>query len=431
MRGVEAVVRYKIPRATMDRPVSNTVRSHFPAPRGSMSVRALAVIAILALLYVGHAAFIPIALAGLLALILTGPVEALHRIGVPRSVAALVVVLILAALVGASINLLWTPAQNWWAAAPQTLRAIERKARPISQFMSRVEVLTDRADQLADPGNSPPAHAAEHAGGTAAAQIVVVPGNEAAAAQPARSPIAMVIFDQTRTVVMSLLTVTMVMLFLLSGGPPMLARMSGALASDLQSTHTLRVINAVRTELSRYFGGLAIINLGLGGATAGVMALLNMPNPLLWGAVACVLNFIPYVGSATTLLLLLIVAFVTFSGLGHVALVGACYLALATVEGQVVQPLVIGRRLELNPMIVFLALWFGGWFWGIAGIVMAVPALVSLKVVAAHSLRGKPLTEFLGPNGVALVPIDVVADPLDPVDPVGPPQAPVRRRETA
>jgi predicted PurR-regulated permease PerM len=397
----------------MDRPVpSSTVRPHVPAPRGSLAVQALAVIAILALLYVGHAAFIPIAIAALLALILTGPVEALHRIGVPRSVAAFVVVLILAALVGASINLLWAPAQNWWAAAPQTLRAIERKARPISQFMTRVEALTNRADQLADPGNAPPAaHAPEQ---------MVVPANEAAA-QPGRSPIAIIIFDQTRTVVMSSLTVLMVMLFLLSGGPPMLARMSSALASDLKSNHTLRVITAVRTELSRYYGGLAMINIGLGAATAGAMALLNMPNPLLWGAVAGALNFIPYVGSATTLLLLLIVAFVTFSGLGHVALVGASYLALATIEGQLVQPLMIGRRLELNPMIVFLALWFGGWFWGVAGVVMAVPALVSLKVVAAHSLRGAPLTEFLGPNGLPLVPVDATE----------PPQKPVPRRETA
>jgi predicted PurR-regulated permease PerM len=384
-----------------------------------MSLRALAAIAVLGLLYLGHAAFIPVALAGLLALILTGPVEALHRIGIPRSVSAFVVVLLLAAVAAVSINLLWTPAQNWWAAAPQTLRAIERKTRPISQFMSRVEVLTNRADQLADPGNAP---GAAHAAPQAAA-----PTNEPAAAPPARSPIAIVIFDQTRTVVISSLTVLMVMLFLLSGGPPMLARMSGALASDLKSTHTLRVINAVRTELSRYYGGLAMINIGLGAATAGVMALLNMPNPLLWGAVAGVLNFIPYVGSATMLLLLLIVAFVTFSGLGHVALVGASYLALATIEGQIVQPLVIGRRLDLNPMIVFLALWFAGWFWGVAGIVMAVPALVSLKVVAAHSLRGRPMTEFLGPNGQPLVPLDMA----DPVDPVEPPRKPAPRRESA
>jgi predicted PurR-regulated permease PerM len=130
-----------------------------------------------------------------------------------------------------------------------------------------------------------------------------------------------------------------------------------------------------------------------------------MPNPLLWGAVAGVLNFIPYVGSLTTLVLLTVVAFVTFSSAGHAALVTASYLVIATIEGQLVQPLVVGRRLDLNPIMVFLALWFAGWFWGVAGIVMAVPALVSLKVVAANSAHGAPLMEFLSPNKLMLKPL--------------------------
>jgi predicted PurR-regulated permease PerM len=116
------------------------------------------------------------------------------------------------------------------------------------------------------------------------------------------------------------------------------------------------------------------------------------------GAIAAILNFIPYVGSATTLVLLIIVAFVSFDGVGRVIGVGASYLALTTIEVQLVQPLVVGRRLELNPMIVFLALWFGGWLWGIAGIVIAVLSLVALKVIAQHSSNGQPLIEFLSPN---------------------------------
>lgn len=103
-------------------------------------------------------------------------------------------------------------------------------------------------------------------------------------------------------------------------------------------------------------------------------------------------------GSATTFLVLTIVAFVSFDGIGHVLAVAGTYLGLATIEGQVVQPLFVGQRLELNPIIVFLALWFGGWFWGIAGIVLAIPTLVALKVVAEHSRHGGPLIEFLSPS---------------------------------
>jgi len=371
-----------------DRPALSPSRPYVPTLRGSLSLRVLAALAVGTLLYLAHAAFVPVALAALLALILMGPVEALHRLGLPRGVGAFAVLVLLATLIGGAVNLLWTPAQSWWEAAPNTLKLIERKVRPVSQFVTRVEALTNRADQLA--GAAAPA--------TAGPPVVLeVPGN-AVLGSGGRAPIAIVLFDQTRTVVIGVVTVVMLLLFLLAGGPPMLARMSAALSSDLQSTHTLRVITAVRTELSRFYGGLALINLGLGLATAGVMSLLGMPNPLLWGACAGVLNFIPYVGSATTLVLLSVVAFVTFPNLGRVALVAASYLGLATLEGQLVQPLVIGRRLELNPMIVFLALWFGGWFWGVAGVVMAIPALVAFKVVAANSARGSPMAEFLSPN---------------------------------
>jgi predicted PurR-regulated permease PerM len=113
---------------------------------------------------------------------------------------------------------------------------------------------------------------------------------------------------------------------------------------------------------------------------------------------ATVLNFIPYVGSALTLLVLSVVAVVSFDSFGQIAAVIASYLALATIEGQVVQPLFVGHRLELNPLLVFLAVWFGGWLWGIAGIAIAVPLLIALKVAAEHSQRGRPLVEFLGPG---------------------------------
>jgi predicted PurR-regulated permease PerM len=89
---------------------------------------------------------------------------------------------------------------------------------------------------------------------------------------------------------------------------------------------------------------------------------------------------------------------VSFDDIGNVLLVAGSYLGLATIEGQVVQPLLVGQRLALNPIIVFLALWFGGWLWGIAGIVVAVPLLVTLKVVAEHSARGQPMVEFLSPG---------------------------------
>jgi predicted PurR-regulated permease PerM len=98
------------------------------------------------------------------------------------------------------------------------------------------------------------------------------------------------------------------------------------------------------------------------------------------------------------LIVLTIVAIISFDGLGHVLAVAGSYLALATIEGQFVQPLLVGRRLQLNPMLVFLALWFGGFFWGIAGIILATPTLVALKVIAENASGGQPVLDFLSPH---------------------------------
>jgi predicted PurR-regulated permease PerM len=141
-----------------------------------------------------------------------------------------------------------------------------------------------------------------------------------------------------------------------------------------------------------------MINVGLGCATAGAMMLCGMPTPYLWGALAAILNFIPYAGPTTTLIVLTLVAFVTFDGIGHVLAVAGSYFGLALLEGQIVQPLFVGRRLQVNPLLIFLALWFGGLYWGIAGVILATPALVALKVVAENAMSGKSVMEFLGPN---------------------------------
>jgi predicted PurR-regulated permease PerM len=363
--------------------------------RSSMAIRLLAGVAIGAVLYFAHAVFIPIALAVLFSLLLTLPVEALHRRGLPRSASAIVVFAVLTGLIGGTVNLLWAPAQSWWALAPKTLMMIEKRSRPVAQLMNRIEMLSSRAEQIG------------------VAQLPAASLAGAVIQSEVREPMphedmAVEILDQTRDALVGIVTVTILVLFLLAGGPPMLARMSAALAIDLQSTQTLRVIDAVRIEVSRYYASVALINLGLGLSTALTMMFLGMPNPFLWGTVAALLNFLPYAGSATTLVLLTVVAFVTFNSIGHVAAVAVSYLALATIEGQVVQPLVVGRRLELNPIMVFLALWFGAWFWGVAGIVLAVPTLLSLKVVAQHSRLGGPLTEFLSPQQTTLAPIAAV-----------------------
>jgi predicted PurR-regulated permease PerM len=330
-----------------------------------------------ALIYFARGAFIPVALAVLFALLLSSPVEALHRKALPRSVSALLILAIFLGLVGGTVNLLWEPAQKWLAAAPHTSLTIQRKLGPVARVMHRIDVVTNSAGHLTDAGAS---------AAPAAAKAAAAPGDSDG------------LLAETRAALVAALTVIILTLFLLAAGPPVLARMSAAFASDAHTSHMLRVIEAVRSEVGRYYATIALINVVLGAATFGAMMALGMPNPLLWGVLAGVLNFIPYIGSATTLLVLAVVALVSFDGIERVLAVTGTYLALATIEGQIVQPLFVGQRLKLSPIIVFLALWFGGWFWGVAGVVLAVPSLVALKVAAEHSEHGAPLVAFLSPG---------------------------------
>src|SRR6202051_5237019 len=129
-----------------------------PSPRSSVAIRLLVALAIGALLYFAHAVFVPIALAVLLSLLLTAPVEALHRRGLPRSVSALMVLIVLSSFIGGSVNLLWAPAQSWWASAPQTLKTIENRSRPVARLINQIETLSSRAGAIGvtQPSNASP-----------------------------------------------------------------------------------------------------------------------------------------------------------------------------------------------------------------------------------------------------------------------------------
>jgi predicted PurR-regulated permease PerM len=331
------------------------------------------------LLYFAHVAFVPVALALLISLVLSGPVEALHARRVPRALGAAIIVVTILGLMALIVNFSSEPAQKWFAAAPHTVRLIERKVRPFEQIMARIGELRASAGNI---GSAPqPAQ----------------PGAEPAPPPPQENPPASLL-DDARSVALSCVTVIILTLFLLAGGPPMLARMTAAFASDLKSAHILAVIEKVRAEVGRFYVTTALINVGVGVATAFAMMCCGMPNPILWGIMAAIFNFIPYAGATASLIVLTVVAIISFNGLGHAFAVAGSFLAIATIEGQFVQPLLVGRRLQLNPLLVFLALWFGGLFWGIAGIILATPTLVAIKVIASGVVGCEPLLEFLSPH---------------------------------
>jgi predicted PurR-regulated permease PerM len=146
----------------------------------------------------------------------------------------------------------------------------------------------------------------------------------------------------------------------------------------------IRISNDIEEILASYVAVVTVINFGLG-VTVGVGAwLFGFPNPIIFGVLAMVLNYIPYIGAACVTLILFAVGLVTFPSLGYALVPPAAFVAVATIEGQFITPAVLGHRLTLNPLVVLLALAFWAWLWGPIGAFLAVPLTVMGMVVLQH-----------------------------------------------
>lgn len=349
-----------------------------PTPLADTTLRKaiilLSFLAVGAVLYFAQDVFIPVAVALFLALLLTPAVDRLQRWHLSRGIAVIVVMLVVFAAAAAAVNAVWTPASEWLSRAPQTMREIDPRLKPLRDMFQRVDDVAERAGRLTQ------------------SQAVVVARPAIITPAPERSSA----FELTRSLIESLTVVPLTLFFLL-GGPPLLARMGASLAGNEASARTLRLTEAIRHEVGRYFGTIALINLGLGIATALALWALGMPNAILWGVLAGVLNFVPYLGPIAASLIFACVALVTFDNLGHALAVPGAFIALHLIEGQLVQPLTVGRRLEVNALVLLLGVWFGYGFWGIPGILLATPALVALKVAAQNQPGWQVVQDFLAP----------------------------------
>ena len=351
-----------------------------PTPLADTTLRKaiilLAFLAVGVVLYVAQDVLIPVAVSLFLALLLTPAVDGLQRLKIRRGLAVTIVMLVVFATAAAAINAIWTPATEWLARAPQTMRQIDPRLRPLREMFERFDAVAERAGRLTQ-------------------------GDAAVAGKPAIvTPVAgeSTAFAFTKSFIEGLTIIPFTLFFLL-GGPPLLARMGASLAGNEASARTLRLTEAIRFEVGRYFGTITLINVGLGIATALAMMALGMPNALLWGVMTAVFNFVPYLGPIAAGVILACAGLITFPNLGQALAVPGVFIVLHLIEGQLVQPLTVGRRLEVNALVILLGVWVGYGFWGMAGILLATPVLVALKVAARYQPGWHVVGDFLAPIG--------------------------------
>jgi predicted PurR-regulated permease PerM len=332
----------------------------------------IAVLAVLASLHVARGLLIPIALSFFFAALLSPLVNRLRRWRVPRVVGAGLVLLVMVGTVAGLIDSTVDPAREWLNRAPGVLREIERKIRPLQKVAVQLDAVAAHAERVAD-------------------------GSDASQASVAAPPRRQMLLLQTPAMAVTVAGTFFLTFFLLAWGPPLLAKIAGGV-NDPRADRALRIVETAQQEIAQYLGTIAIINVCLGLATFGITMAFGLPTPMLWGVLAATLNFIPYAGSAVTLAVITIVALLTQDGVGPAVGVALSYLALATVEGQLVQPLAVGRRLSLNPLLVFLALWVWGWLWGVAGMLLATPMLLALKALSCQVGGMERVARILSPS---------------------------------
>jgi len=189
---------------------------------------------------------------------------------------------------------------------------------------------------------------------------------------------------------------TLVLLFfLLASGDLFYAKIVEAMPTLRDKRRALRIAHDVERKLSRYLFTITLINVGLGVAIGLAMWALGMPNPLLFAVLGCFLNYVPYVGALFGVGVAFVVGMIALDGAGSALVAAGVYLALTSIEGQLVTPWFVGRSLKLNTVVVFVSVTLWAWLWSVVGMLVATPLLVVIKTLCEHIPALQPLGRFL------------------------------------
>ena len=340
-----------------------------------VSVASIGLFALAALysIYFARDFVLPVTAAVLLKLVLSPAVRELKKWGVPEGIGAGVMVLFALTFGFGVVYQLSGPAKQWVERAPSVLEVTENKLRDVKNSMANISRAAEQVEKIASV-NGQPAPTPVALSGESLGSLVV---------QSTRSFLAMAVG-------------TIVLLYLLlASGDLFVRRAITALRHRHDKARAYHLSRKLEETLSRYLLTISAINLGLGGVVAFAMYLLEMPNPVLWGAMVALFNFVPYLGALTSLTILTLAALVTFDDLGRVLMVAVSFFSLNLLEAYVVTPMLLGYRMRMNPVAIFISIMFFGWAWGVYGILVAVPLLVTFKLVCDHVESLTPVGQFL------------------------------------
>ena len=343
----------------------------------AFGVTGLLVLAFFYTLAVAQAFFMPIVIAVMMNLLLSPVVRFLRRFHIPAPLGATIVIFFLVGGTAFGLYKLYSPATEWMEKAPYHMREAEYKLRGLKESIEKIGGATSELSE----------GLGEMAGGDA---------EEVQKVEINQTSFSDTLLGQTQQVVVGTLILVFLLYFLLASSDSFLRTLVRVLPDLNQKRRAVKIVRRTESELSLYFLARLLINAGLGVAVGFAFYLLGMPNSFLWGVVVAILNYIPYLGGLIGLLITGLVAIVSYNSVGEAIVPPLVYLVLNTIEAHLVTPLVMGRHLKLNAVAVFVGLIFWSWIWGIAGAILAIPILVSLKAICDNIPTLSSIGAFLG-----------------------------------
>jgi predicted PurR-regulated permease PerM len=340
----------------------------------SVALTGLFVLAVFYTMYFMRAMLLPLVLALLLSYLLVPVVRVLDKIRIRPLFGAAIVLLALIGGIGYGVSRLSEPAAGWIDKAPYSLQQLKKKLLPLKKPMEQVAQASGEIDKLTEPD-----------GPQAKPQTVVVK----------RSPIAEMFFIQGPEFVASTVVMLILLYFLMAYDGVFLTKIIRITPRLGDKKRSVSIVREIETQISRYLLTITAINIGLGIAVGTTVHFLGLRNPIMWGVMVAVLNFVPYLGALTGIICMTLGAVMSFDSLGYALVFPASYMLIAVLEGNFITPMVVGKSLTLNPVIILIALAFWGWMWGISGMILAVPILATFKIFCDHIEPMAPIAEFM------------------------------------
>ena len=339
--------------------VADNIEMPLPSSPQTFFLGSLLALAVLAAVYVASPIILPVAIAFVLQLILQPAVHWLERLRLPRAVGALLAILVVVGALVGFVAALSVPAATWAEKLPEGIPRLEAHLVVLKRPIDALQKVIQQAEHVAD-----------------------APGKTDTTVSVRRDlGITGKLFAGTRAVFDGLFTTVLVLYFLLVSGEIFLRRIVEVLPNFADKRQAVDISRQIEADISAYLVTITAMNAAVGVATAIAMYLCGLGDPLLWGATAFLLNYVPILGPLFGTVIFLLAGMLSFESLGWALLPPALYFGIHLAEGETITPMLLARRFTLNPLLVILSLVFWFWMWGVPGAILAVPMLAILKIL--------------------------------------------------